>query len=118
MVEHRFHCACSVHYIGGGCHNNQIRFEQGCRYFLCECGIFTGVDALCISEIRIFTGSLINNIFWENLTEKKRTKLTEKMKRLSKKLAAIDYQKPARTKTTYVFHVRAAARQCALWGFV
>ncbi len=53
-----------------------------------------------ISEIRIFTGSLINNIFWENLTEKKRTKLTEKMKRLSKKLAAIDYQKPARTKTT------------------
>lgn len=53
-----------------------------------------------ISEIRIFTGRLMNDIVRENLTEKKRTKLTEKMKRLSKKLAATGYQKPARTKTT------------------
>lgn len=51
-----------------------------------------------ISDIRIFTGKLISNLVWENLPEKRRLKLTGKMQRLSKKLSAVDYQKPARTK--------------------
>lgn len=51
-----------------------------------------------ISEIEIFTGRLINNMLWENLTEKKRVNLEKKIKHLSEKLSAIDYKIPAKIK--------------------
>ena len=48
-----------------------------------------------ISEIKVFTEKLMGNIFWDELTEKKRRGLTRKIKRLSEKMAGIDYGKPA-----------------------
>ncbi len=50
-----------------------------------------------ISKIGIFTGALMSDIVWERLSEKKRTQLTRKVKRLSQKFAHIDYAKPAHT---------------------
>lgn len=50
-----------------------------------------------ISEIHMFAEPLMENIAWENLTEKRKRRLTGKMQALSKKLAGIDYTKPART---------------------
>lgn len=49
-----------------------------------------------VSEIKIFTGKLMDNIVWENLTEKKHRELTRKMNRLSDKLSGVHYEKPAR----------------------
>ena len=48
-----------------------------------------------VSKIGIFTGSLMSDIVWEKLSEKKRAELTEKVKKLSQKFAQIDYTKSA-----------------------
>lgn len=50
-----------------------------------------------ISKIGIFSGILMEDIVWEKLSEKKRTKLTGNVKKLSQKFAQIDYAKPAYT---------------------
>ena len=50
-----------------------------------------------ISEIGVFTGTLMGNIVWDRLPEKKRDELTRKVRKLSKKFAYIDYTKPAHT---------------------
>lgn len=50
-----------------------------------------------ISEIKVFTGKLMGNIVWDELTEQKRSKLTAKIKRLSKRVSHIRFEKPART---------------------
>ncbi len=47
-----------------------------------------------ISKITIFTGKLMEDIIWEKLSKKKRSELTKKMKRLSKKMSSINYKKP------------------------
>ena len=52
-----------------------------------------------ISEIGIFTGSLMSDIVLDNLPEKRRNKLTKKIFKLSEKFTKINYSKPARTKT-------------------
>lgn len=49
-----------------------------------------------ISNITVFTGKLMQDIVWENLSEKKRSALTKKIRRLSKKLSMVDYEKPSR----------------------
>lgn len=48
-----------------------------------------------ISEIKVFAGKLMENVFWDELTEKKRSGLTRDIKRLSEKMAGIDYAKSA-----------------------
>ena len=50
-----------------------------------------------ISKIEIFTDALMGDIVWDRLPEKKRSKLTRKIKKLSRKFARIDYTKPAHT---------------------
>lgn len=50
-----------------------------------------------ISEIKVFTGKLMWNIVWDELTEQKRSELTTKIKRLSGRVSHIYYEKPART---------------------
>ncbi len=50
-----------------------------------------------ISKIGVFTGALMGDVVWENLSEKKQTQLTRKVKRLSQKFAHINYGKPAHT---------------------
>lgn len=50
-----------------------------------------------ISNIGIFTGTLMGDIVWEKLSEKKRAELTRKVAKLSQKFAQIDYTKPAHT---------------------
>ena len=50
-----------------------------------------------ISEISIFSASLVSDIVWDKLPEKKRDKLTRKLRKRAKKLADINYAKPART---------------------
>lgn len=52
-----------------------------------------------ISDIRIFTGKLMNDIVWERLPDKKRSEFRVRMKGLSNQLALINYEKPARTNT-------------------
>lgn len=59
-----------------------------------------------ISEIKVFAGKLMENIFWDELTEKKRSGLARKIRRLSEKMAGIDYAKPA--------HVRVVTRSLFL----
>ncbi len=51
-----------------------------------------------ISKIGMFCGALMSDIVWDNLPERKRKKLTERIKKLSRKFYKIDYKKPARTK--------------------
>lgn len=51
-----------------------------------------------ISEIKVFTGKLMGDVVWDNLTEKKRSELTRKVKWLSEKLSRVHYEVPARTK--------------------
>ncbi|MDE7087078.1 MAG: flavin reductase, partial [Clostridia bacterium] len=51
-----------------------------------------------ISKIGVFSGALMGDIVWDNLSEKKRKKLSGKVKRLARKFAKINYKKPARTK--------------------
>ncbi len=50
-----------------------------------------------ISKIGIFTGSLMSDIVWDKLTEKKQAELTRKVKKFSRRFANIDYTKPAQT---------------------
>ncbi|MDE7178785.1 MAG: NAD(P)H-dependent oxidoreductase [Lachnospiraceae bacterium] len=50
-----------------------------------------------ISEISVFAGSLMGDIIWDKLSEKKRNELTRKVENLSKKFSHIDYAKPAHT---------------------
>lgn len=50
-----------------------------------------------ISKIETFTGALMGEIIWDKLSEKKRTELTRKVKKLSRSFSQIDYTKPAHT---------------------
>lgn len=50
-----------------------------------------------ISKIGIFTDSLISDIVWERLSEKKKAELTSKIEKLSQSFVHIDYKKPAHT---------------------
>lgn len=52
-----------------------------------------------ISEVATFTGALMSDIVWDRLPEKRREKLSIKIRKLSEKFAKIDYSKPARTNT-------------------
>lgn len=49
-----------------------------------------------VSQIGVFSGSLMDDIVWDRLTEKRRRKLTKKIKNLSEKFACINYAEPAR----------------------
>lgn len=51
-----------------------------------------------ISRIGVFKGALMGDIVWDRLSEKRRNKLTKKMRKLSRKFGGIDYSKPARTR--------------------
>ena len=51
-----------------------------------------------ISKIGVFSGALMNDISWDNISEKRRKKLTKKINRLSCRFAKINYAKPAHTK--------------------
>ena len=50
-----------------------------------------------ISNIGIFTDSLMSDIVWERLSEKKKVELTSKIEKLSQSFVHIDYKKPAHT---------------------
>ena len=50
-----------------------------------------------ISKIGVFNGSLMSDIIWDRLAEKKRKKLTGKINRLAVKFSKINYSKPAHT---------------------
>ncbi len=52
-----------------------------------------------ISKIEIFTTNLMTEIIWDKLPQKKRTKITRKIKKLSNKFARINYERPAHTKS-------------------
>lgn len=47
-----------------------------------------------ISKITVFTGTLMGDIVWERLAEKKRAELMEKINRLSDYFSSINYTKP------------------------
>ena len=51
-----------------------------------------------ISKIGVFSSALMSDIVWNNLPEKKRKSLTNKIDRLARKFAGIEYSKPAHTK--------------------
>ncbi len=51
-----------------------------------------------ISKIGIFKRSLMSDVVWDNLPDKKRKKLTESIDKFAGKFAKIDYSKPAHTK--------------------
>ncbi len=51
-----------------------------------------------ISKIGAFSSALMEDIFWNKLSEKKRKSLTNKVNKLARKFAKINYAKPARTK--------------------
>lgn len=53
-----------------------------------------------ISEIKVFTGKLMRDIVWEKLAEKKRSKLTKKIRRMSERFSKVNYEKPSRVNTT------------------
>lgn len=48
-----------------------------------------------VSKIGVFTGALMEDIVWEKLSGQKQTRLTRKVKRLSRKFSRINYAKPA-----------------------
>ena len=50
-----------------------------------------------ISEIGVFTGTLMGDIVWDRLPQNKQDELTRKVRKLSKKFAYKDYTKPAHT---------------------
>lgn len=60
-----------------------------------------------ISKIGVFSGSLMSDVIWDKLPEKKRKKLTNGIKKLAGKFSKIDYLRPARTnlitKTKFAF---------------
>ena len=51
-----------------------------------------------ISKIGAFSSALMEDIVWNKLSEKKRKSLTNKVNKLARKFAKINYAKPARTK--------------------
>lgn len=51
-----------------------------------------------ISQIGVFNAALMNDIVWDNISEKRRKKLTKNIDRLSRQFVKINYVKPARTK--------------------
>lgn len=51
-----------------------------------------------ISEIKVFTGRLMESLIWDELPEAKRADLTGRMKRLSEKLLRIGEEKPPRVR--------------------
>lgn len=66
-----------------------------------------------ISNIGVFTASLMEGIVWDVLSEKKKAALQKKMKRLSDRYARIDLARPARTsiRTKCVFFVCRAMQR-------
>ncbi len=50
-----------------------------------------------ISKIGMFSGSLMSDIIWGKLSEKKRKKLTKKINKLAVRFSKINYAKPAHT---------------------
>ncbi len=50
-----------------------------------------------ISKIGMFSGSLMSDIIWDKLSEKKRKKLTKKINKIAVRFSKINYAKPART---------------------
>ena len=50
-----------------------------------------------ISKIGMFGGSLLSDIIWDKLSEKKRKKLTKKINELAVRFSKINYAKPAHT---------------------
>lgn len=58
------------------------------------------VDSLSwwgISKIGVYSGSLMENIMWDSLSEKRRNRLIKGTTLLARKYAKINYAKPART---------------------
>ncbi len=53
-----------------------------------------------VSQIGVFSGALMGDVFWDKLSEKKRAALTKGVQRLARKYVCIDYTKPARTSLT------------------
>ena len=51
-----------------------------------------------ISKIGVFSGTLMGDIIWDKLSEKKQKQLTKNINRLARQFAKIDYTKPAHTK--------------------
>ena len=51
-----------------------------------------------ISKIGVFNGVLMNDIIWDNISEKRRKKLANSINRLARQFAKINYSKPAHTK--------------------
>lgn len=51
-----------------------------------------------ISQIGVFAGSLMGDIVWDRLPERRQAVLTKKVKSLARKFARLDYGKPARCK--------------------
>lgn len=49
-----------------------------------------------ISKTAVFTGRLLNGLSWEGLAEKRRFRLTKRVRRLSEKLFSLNYEKPPR----------------------
>lgn len=50
-----------------------------------------------ISKIGMFSGSLMSDIIWDKLSEKKRKKLTKKINKIAVRFSKINYAKPACT---------------------
>lgn len=50
-----------------------------------------------VSKIGTFTGALVSEVVWDNLSPKKRKNLTNKINKLASKFIKIDYAQPART---------------------
>ncbi len=50
-----------------------------------------------ISKIGMFSGSLMSDIIWDKLSEKKRKKLTKKINKIAVRFSKINYDKPAHT---------------------
>ena len=53
-----------------------------------------------ISKIGVFNGALMNDIVWDKISDKRRKKLTNKINRIARKFAKINYSKAAHTKLT------------------
>lgn len=51
-----------------------------------------------ISQIGVFNGTLMNDIIWDNISEKRRKKLIKNMNKLSRQYVKINYKKPAHPK--------------------
>ena len=51
-----------------------------------------------VSQISVFNCALMNDIVWDKISVKRRQKLAKNLTRLARKLAKINYTKPARTK--------------------